>query len=191
MNKFNEDINNDDRTLDSVGANVSSPDGAADVLHFLPATAKRINVDAYKSPKRLVEYIDGVPVPKMGTAINKKELDNLLLAAASQEYTAVDPITGEVDIDFVGFTNLEVAAIKHARKAALGDGESFRYMMDRLAGKAKQSVETVSVSMSLADYLAQLTIPLPDDQPSETNKKETTNSILNIALDEDDNDSTI
>lgn len=62
-------------------------------------------------------------------------------------------------------TNGEVAAIRHARKAASGDFKATQDILDRIMGKPKQSVESTTTTLNYLDYLDYLAEhnPPPDD----------------------------
>ncbi len=129
--------------------------------HFSsPTPYSRINLKSFERPKRLIEYDkDGVPHPYTEMRIPKSQVDNVLLAALNLPYDGTyDPVTGEpmLESEFEGLNYLEVGMIKMARRAASGDMDSFKYLVDRVAGKAKQAIETTNVNLSLQDVLAQM-----------------------------------
>ncbi len=116
-------------------------------------------LDKYKKPKKLLKFVDGVPVPYTDMVLPKNQLDNVLLAAMSLPYTGTYcPIQKDMVLEeeYCGLTNIEVAAIKTAKKAASGQTEDLRFVMERLLGKPKQQVENTNVNVSLAEYLKAL-----------------------------------
>lgn len=54
---------------------------------------------------------------------------------------------------FEGMTNAEVMWIRTAEKAASGDLAATNLILDRVLGKPKQSVESMSMSMSYPEFL--------------------------------------
>ena len=127
---------------------------------------EKINIDKYKRPKRLVNIVDGVPIPYTEMVLPKSALDDVLLAALSLPYIGqYCPIEKCVVLEdeFLNLTNMEVAAIKTARKAASGQTEDFRFVLERLLGKPKQQVENTNVNVSLAEYLKALDMEVPFD----------------------------
>ncbi len=127
---------------------------------YNPAPYSRINLKSFERPKRLIEYDkDGIPHPYTEMRIPKSQVDNVLLAALNLPYDGCyDPVTGEpiLEAEFEGLNYLEVGMIKMARRAASGDIDSFKYLVDRVAGKAKQAIETTNVNLTLQDVLAQM-----------------------------------
>lgn len=125
-----------------------------------PSPYTRINLKSFERPKRLIEYDkDGVPHPYTEMRIPKSQVDNVLLAALNLPYDGCyDPVTGEaiLEAEFDGLNYLEVGMIKMARRAASGDMDSFKYLVDRVAGKAKQAIETTNVNLTLQDVLSQM-----------------------------------
>lgn len=123
-----------------------------------------LSIDRFKKPKRLINMVDGVPVPYTEMVLPKNRLDDILLAALSLPYIGqYCPIekTVVLEEEYCGLTNMEVAAIKTARRAAAGQTDDFRFVIERLLGKPKQQVENTNVNISLAEYLKALDIETP------------------------------
>lgn len=113
----------------------------------------------FMQPKKLIHWDkDGIPRPHTAWLLPKNRIDDVLLAAMALPYDGSPDPTGEIYLEpeYTGLTNIEVACIKQAKKAAAGDLESLRFTVERLLGKPKQSVEQTSVTMSLKEYLETL-----------------------------------
>ncbi len=118
----------------------------------------RIVSDSEKllTPKKMIKWVNGVPVPHTEWILPPSALNDVLMAALCLPYTGtLDPYTQQVTFEpeYVGLTNIEVAGIKQARKAAEGDLESLKFCMERLLGKPKQQVEQTTINVSLTDYI--------------------------------------
>lgn len=61
-----------------------------------------------------------------------------------------------VEKEFEGLTNYEVACIRRAEAAAMGNLKAVEQVEDRLFGKPKQAVESVQMKMSYQDFLESL-----------------------------------
>lgn len=115
----------------------------------------------YMQPKKLIHWDkDGIPRPHTDWLLPKNRIDDVLMAAMALPYDgSPDPnMPGEIILEpeYVGLTNIEVACIKQAKKAASGDLESLKFTVERLLGKPKQQVEQTTVTMSLKEYLETL-----------------------------------
>ncbi len=102
---------------------------------------------------------DGMPVPIYNDPLNVPSMKELAITAVSTQYTGdVDPETGETVFEerFQGSTLMEVTMVRLAEQAATGNLKAAEMIMDRILGKPKQQVESVSVRMSYDDYLMQL-----------------------------------
>jgi hypothetical protein len=55
--------------------------------------------------------------------------------------------------DYAGLTNGEAMAISHATRAADGDIDSTHILLDRIAGKPSQKIQSVQLTGNLSDFL--------------------------------------
>ena len=76
-------------------------------------------------------------------------------AEATVSATAALPYDGP-ELEFQGLSNLEVALIRQAQGAARGDREDLKEIMDRIAGKPKQTSEVMKVTMTYEEKLKQI-----------------------------------
>jgi hypothetical protein len=109
-------------------------------------------------PKKLIHWdANGIPRPHTDWLLPKKNIDDVLLASLALPYEGtwnVELQQPVLESEYEGLTNIEVACIKQAKKAAAGDLEALRFTIERLLGKPKQAVEQTTVTMSLKEYLA-------------------------------------
>ena len=105
-----------------------------------------------------IQWVNGVPEPivKHITPTSVKALATTALSMPYQgEYNA------ELDMyiiepRFANMTNAEVMWIRTAEKAAAGDLAATNLILDRILGKPKQSVESMSMSMTYPEFLEHL-----------------------------------
>lgn len=109
-------------------------------------------------PKKLIHWdANGIPRPHTDWLLPKNRIDDVIMASFALPYegTYNDRLEQLVlEPEYEGLTNIEVACIKQAKKAASGDLEALRFTIERLLGKPKQAVEQTNVTMSLKEYLA-------------------------------------
>ena len=89
----------------------------------------------------------GVPV-KVAELGNVKDFFNRALARA-----AVMTPDQVLNLEVGELTHLELAAIKLAGNAAMGDHKATQELADRLVGKAKQVSESTSLTLTIDDVL--------------------------------------
>lgn len=102
-----------------------------------------------------IQWVNGVPEPVCKN-INPSSVKQLATTALSMPYEGeYNEELGMFVIEprFEGMTNAEVMWIRMAEKAANGDLESAKILLDRVLGKPKQSVETTSMTMSYQEFL--------------------------------------
>lgn len=112
--------------------------------------------DLNYSGGELFEWVEGMPKPRRKRAMGKEQIQNLHNAAAALPYRGVwNPLTQrfEMEVDYAGLTQAEVAILKQWEKAASGDTKAYEKLMDRMLGKPKQAVETVSMKLSYQEVL--------------------------------------
>lgn len=121
---------------------------------------ERSQLGKFLKPKQLITWKNGVPMPFNEWILPKEQINNVILAALALPYAGtIDPRNPEeilIEPEFDGLTNIEVAAIKTARKAASGDTEALKFTVERLLGKPKQEVAQTNVTVSLTEYLDRL-----------------------------------
>lgn len=110
---------------------------------------------------RFIQWRNNVPVPRYKDPItlNFEQAKEAQVNALLLPYTGFpDEETGELTIEprFKGLTNFQVMYIRRAEAAALGDLKAIAQIEDRLFGKPKQSVESVSMSMTYQQFLETL-----------------------------------
>lgn len=115
---------------------------------------------SYLTPKKLITWVNGMPIPYTEWVLPKNRIDEVFLAALALPYAGTqnphDPDDILYEPEYEGLTNIEVAAIKTARKAAAGDTEALKFTIERLLGKPRQSIDQTTVTVSLTDYLERL-----------------------------------
>jgi len=116
-----------------------------------PAEPKRVPVGG-----KMIRWVNGVPEPYYVTPVNAAAVKTLSTVAAALPYEGEwDEELGMKVIEprFRGMTNAEVMWIRIAEKAANGNLEAAKMILDRILGKPKQSVESTSMSMSYQEFL--------------------------------------
>jgi len=112
------------------------------------------NLQQYMTPKKAIHWDkNGIPQPYTNWILPKSRIDDILLAALALPFSNPDD-----DPELEGLTNIEAAAIQQAKKAAKGDLEATKFVIERLIGKPKQQIEQTTLTMTLKDYLATLDI---------------------------------
>jgi hypothetical protein len=116
----------------------------------------------FMQPKKLITWdANGIPRPHTEWLLPKNKIDDVILASFALPYegTYNDRLEQIVlEPEYEGLTNIEVACIKQAKKAASGDLEALRFTIERILGKPKQAVEQTTVTMSLKEYLSTIDI---------------------------------
>lgn len=114
-----------------------------------------VSIDHFES---VIIWENGIPDVRYQKMLTKETVAELPLAALSQPYerTSLEIELGR-DEEFENLTRAEVMHIRLARKAAGGSMEAAKFLLERMLGKPKQSVETKSLSMTYTQYLEELT----------------------------------
>lgn len=118
----------------------------------LPANTDDMNYEG----GQLFEWVEGMPRPRRKRAMGKEQIQAIHNAAAALPYKGVwNPLTQrfEQELDYEGLTQAEVAILKQWEKASQGDTKAYEKLMDRMLGKPKQAVETVSMKLSYQEVL--------------------------------------
>lgn len=100
-----------------------------------------------------------MPMPYTDFVLPKERITDVLLAALALPYAGTkDPVTQEVSVEpeYFGLSNAEVMALKIANRAAGGDLDAAKLILDRILGKPKQQVETTNLNLTLGEYLSQI-----------------------------------
>ena len=102
-----------------------------------------------------IQWVNGVPEPivKHITPTSVKTLATTALSMPYQGEYNEELDMYIVEPRFAGMTNAEVMWIRTAEKAASGDLAATNLILDRVLGKPKQSVESMSMSMSYPEFL--------------------------------------
>lgn len=104
----------------------------------------------------MFDWVEGQPRPKRRQGMGKEQVQNIHNAAAALPYQGEwNPLTQRFEMppDLDGLTLAEVAIVRQWQKAADGDTKAYTTLMDRMLGKPKQAVETVSMKMSYSEFL--------------------------------------
>lgn len=113
-----------------------------------------------KEDYNTIEWRDGIPFPKSAPKLSVDGLRGLFSAALALPY-AGNPNDPDEDPSYYGRSKAEVMMIKLADRAAQGDLETARFLLEHVVGKAKQSVESLNVNLKYTDYLDTFGDPTP------------------------------
>lgn len=109
---------------------------------------------------KYIVWKDGVPCPEYAEPYTRDQVAALQSVALALPYEPLrDPATGDFlpgEERFVGMSNGEVGAIRFVEAHAHGSLDATKYIYDRVLGKPKQQVESLSVSMTYRDFLAKI-----------------------------------
>lgn len=108
---------------------------------------------ANKSSRYLI-WKEGVCYPVANVPVTPAIAKHITAAAAACPFEPRDGYAD--DARFEGLSNLEVAAIRRAEAAAYGDLESQKWIHERIEGKPRQQIESLTVTATYKDYLAEL-----------------------------------
>jgi len=101
-----------------------------------------------------VDWSEGIPKVVSRRMVTKEVLEDLPVAALSLPYKRTDEeIFLCKDEDLEGLTNAEVMNIRLARRAARGEMDAIKTITDRVLGKAKQQIESKSITQTYTQYL--------------------------------------
>lgn len=130
---------------------------------------------------QLFDWAEGMPRPKRKTSMGKEQVQNIHNAAAALPYQGEwNPLTQRFEMppDMVGLTMAEAAIYRQWLKAADGDTKAYEKLMDRMLGKPKQAVETVSMKLSYSEFLDMLaTQDIQENVESEADNRPASNRI--------------
>ncbi len=107
----------------------------------------------------LYSWQEGLPIPINSRPMAKEQLSALFPAALSLPYQGEwnhETQSYFIEPRFRGLTDGEVLIERLKEKALGGDLKAMDMIFDRIMGKPKQAVETVSMNMSYSEYLDHL-----------------------------------
>lgn len=108
--------------------------------------------------KTMIQWVNGVPEPTYGN-INPSSIKQLATTALSLPYEGdynEELGINVIDPRFEGMSNAEVMWVRMAEKAAAGDIDAAKTILDRVLGKPKQSVETTTMTLTYPEFLEHL-----------------------------------
>lgn len=108
--------------------------------------------------KTMIQWVNGVPEPTYGN-INPSSIKQLATTALSLPYEGdynEELGINVIDPRFEGMSNAEVMWVRMAEKAAAGDIDAAKMILDRVLGKPKQSVETTTMTLTYPEFLEHL-----------------------------------
>lgn len=108
-----------------------------------------------QDPTKPLAYARGITIPT-----GRKPVSTADLVACFQTVMALD-YDGE-DETKTGLTMGDAAAVSQMRKAADGDLDAYKFIVERVGGKAVQQVQNFNVNASLKDFLTAL---INEDNP--------------------------
>jgi len=94
----------------------------------------------------IIVWRDGAPFPATRPVLARNQVNELIVATASLPYDGPEP-------RYSGMSNMEVALARRAEAMARGDDHALDETLDRILGKAKQSVEKLNLNMNYEDWL--------------------------------------
>ena len=106
---------------------------------------------------KLVKWENGVPVPVYTEPVTPQSVTKLIRHEYATEYEPLldpegNPLFGEDR--YIGLTKAEAAAVRFTNASARGDMDATKFIYDRILGKPKQQVETISMTLTLEEFLA-------------------------------------
>ncbi len=102
----------------------------------------------------MIKWVDGRPVPAYTKMINKEAVSQLPLTVLSLPYKRTQLEKDlQVDEEFEGMSNAEVAMIRLADAAAHGSYKAIDMLQDRVIGKPMISTENKNITLTYEDLL--------------------------------------
>lgn len=102
-----------------------------------------------------IKWVNGMPEPAYKD-INPSSVKQLATTALSLPYEGEyneELGMNIIEARFEGMSNAEVMWVRMAERAAQGDLDAAKILLDRVLGKPKQSVESTSMSLTYPEYL--------------------------------------
>lgn len=106
-------------------------------------------------PDKPLAYVRGITIPTGRKPVSASDLVAVFQNVLAVEYDGKDETK-------IGLTLGDAAALETARKAAAGDLDAYKFLVERIGGKAVQQVQNFNVNASLKDFLTAL---INEDQP--------------------------
>jgi hypothetical protein len=110
-----------------------------------------------------------MPRPRETKNMQKEQVLAIHNAAGALPYRGEwDPVAQQYVIDdplFIGATNFEVMVMRQHIAAANGDHKAYSDIMDRVAGKPKQALEAISMTVGYAEWLERNAAVSAKDEP--------------------------
>ncbi len=103
----------------------------------------------------IIKWVNGMPEPAYKD-INPSSVKQLATTALSLPYEGEyneELGMNIIEARFEGMSNAEVMWVRMAERAAQGDLDAAKILLDRVLGKPKQSVESTSMSLTYPEYL--------------------------------------
>jgi hypothetical protein len=101
--------------------------------------------------------VNGFKVPAGPRPVSAQEISAGLDAELMVPYEGTDP-------NKIGLTKIQAALRSFADRLSEGDADAFTELLNRKLGKPVQSVQTLSLTASLKDFLNQLDVPTATTQ---------------------------
>jgi hypothetical protein len=106
-----------------------------------------------------IVWQDGVPIPVYTQPITTPNLNKLVLASAQVEYKPKD----DSDPERPGVTKIEVAVERAMDRMAWGCQDTLEWFFDRVIGKPKQTVESVTMALTYEEFVSRLPAATQDE----------------------------
>lgn len=129
-----------------------------------PEDTTESKLPEFGGQNKYIKWVDGVPTPASKRTLQVKDIQQVIKAAASLPFGEEDDVLG-ICPDFYGLSYMEVAAIRLAKRAAMGDKEATSMLLDRTVGRPKQSVESTNLNMTYQEYLESINLASQSDFP--------------------------
>ena len=107
--------------------------------------------------QKIIKWVEGRPVPTNVEILDKEAVAELPIAVLSLPYERSElEKEFEMDEEFEGMTNGEVALVIQARRASRGNSDALAMLLDRAIGKPKQHIENKNLNLTYEDYIKEL-----------------------------------
>jgi hypothetical protein len=121
-----------------------------------------------KSPiaGKYIIWKDGMPCPAYAPPVTVQSVNKLLVTSLQLEYEPLKNTNGEILPDeekHVGKSKLEVGMERAADRVSHGDQDTLEWAMDRVLGKPKQQVESLTISATYEDFLKMCKPPTAEE----------------------------
>jgi hypothetical protein len=110
------------------------------------------------SRDKLINWVDGNPIPAEGRVFTEQNIKDLAKCAASMKYSEEDDAL-QLYPELYGLSYMEVSLIKLAQTAAEGHLPATEMLLDRTIGRPKQTTENKNLNMTYQDLLDSIENP--------------------------------